>query len=196
MKFWANEWSSCSRFTGRACPTLYKELMVKCLRDRRPQRPRPDSNPQPSVYEQFDCLFMGDPGTPVNCYLIHPNALVCTHMNVYSYACAHVHVKYTTSFACEGAFPSGWWVLVTVEAFTVHTLSQMFQLTHVQAQGGHMSQTSQAGLAESREKGMRWGDKRERVVRKWERGLLTFTSFLQLSPSPLPPPLRSIENLF
>lgn len=34
---------------------------------------------------------------------------------------------------------------------------------------------------------MRWGDKRERVVRKWERGLLTLTSSLQLSPSPLPP---------
>lgn len=92
---------------------------------------------------------MGDPGTPVNCYLIQPNVLVCTHMNAYGYACAHVHVKYTTAFRCEGALPSGWWVFVTVEAFTVHTLSQMFQLTHVQAQGGHMSQTSQPGLAES-----------------------------------------------
>lgn len=71
-------------------------------------------------------------------------------MNAYGYACAHVHVKYTIAFTRKGALPSGRWVFVTVEAFTVHTLSQMFQLTHVQALGGHMSQTSQAGLAESR----------------------------------------------
>lgn len=70
-------------------------------------------------------------------------------MNVYSFARAHVHVKYTTVFTCEGALPSGRWVFGTVEAFTVHTLSQMFQLTHARAQGGRMSQTSQAGLAES-----------------------------------------------
>lgn len=92
---------------------------------------------------------MADPGTPNCCYLILPNVLVCTHMNAHGYAHAHVHVKYRTAFTREGALPSGRWVFVTVEAFTVHTLSQMFQLTHAQAQGGHMSQTSQAGLAES-----------------------------------------------
>lgn len=74
---------------------------------------------------------------------------VCMHMNAYDYAFAHVHVKYTIAFRCEGALPSGRWVVVTVEAFTVHTLSQMFPLTHVHARGGHVSQTSQAGLAES-----------------------------------------------
>lgn len=93
---------------------------------------------------------MGDPETPANCYLICPNVLVCAHMNTDGYACAHKHATDMAAFTCEGALPSGPWAFVTVEAFTVHTLSQMFQLTHAQAQGGHMSQTSKAGLAESR----------------------------------------------
>lgn len=45
------------------------------------ERPRLDSNPQPSVYEWLECWFVGDPGIPVNCHLIHPNVLVCTRMN-------------------------------------------------------------------------------------------------------------------